>query len=65
MKGFQCGVVNVAGSLTGLQLGLVNYAAEASSGVQIGLVNVLPKNEWFTALPNELAPGMILVNWRF
>jgi len=65
MKGFQCGVVNYAGRLTGLQLGLVNYAATANNGVQIGLVNLIPQNEWFTNFPDELAPGMILVNWRF
>jgi hypothetical protein len=65
MKGLQTGVVNYAGKLTGLQLGLVNYAATAESGVQIGLVNIMPENRWFTGLPNELAPGMILVNWHF
>ena len=65
MAGFQCGVVNYAGRLTGLQLGLVNYATTAESGVQIGVVNVIPQNEWFTGLPDALAPGMVLVNWRF
>ena len=65
MKGLQTGVVNYAGNLTGLQLGLVNYAATAESGVQIGLVNIIPENQWFTGLPNELAPGMIIVNWHF
>ncbi|HNX52229.1 MAG TPA: hypothetical protein PKI68_00635 [Pontiellaceae bacterium] len=65
MKGLQTGVVNYAGKLTGLQLGLVNYAKTADAGVQIGLVNIIPQNEWFTRLPDELAPGMILVNWRF
>ncbi len=65
MKGFQCGVVNYAGSLTGLQLGIVNYAATAASGLQIGVVNIMPQNEWFTELPDALAPGMVLVNWRF
>ena len=65
MTGFQCGVVNYAGRLTGLQLGAVNYAATAERGVQIGVVNVIPDNSWFTELPGELAPGMILVNWRF
>jgi len=65
MTGFQCGVVNYAGRLTGLQLGVVNYAATAASGVQIGVVNVIPTNEWFTELPDNLAPGMVLVNWRF
>lgn len=65
MKGLQTGGVNYAGSLTGLQLGFINYAETAKSGVQIGLVNIIPSNRWFSGLPNELAPGMILVNWRF
>ena len=65
MSGFQCGVVNYAGSLTGLQLGLINYAKIADAGVQIGLINVMPQNQFLTGLPDELAPGMILVNWRF
>ena len=65
MKGLQTGVVNSAGRLTGLQLGLLNYAAAADSGVQIGLVNIMPENRWFTGLPGELAPGMIIVNWHF
>ena len=65
MKGLQTGVVNYAGRLTGLQLGWVNYAATAKTGVQIGLVNLMPDNRWFTGLPDELAPGMVIVNWRF
>ena len=65
MKGLQTGWVNYAGKLTGLQFGFVNYAETAETGVQIGLVNLIPSNEWFTGLPNELAPGMIFVNWRF
>ena len=65
MKGFQSGAVNYAGKLTGLQLGFVNYAETAQTGVQIGLVNLMPRNAWFTGLPDELAPGMIFVNWRF
>ncbi len=65
MRGLQTGVVNYAGKLTGLQFGLVNYAETAKSGVQIGLVNIIPENEWFSNLPDELAPGMIFVNWRF
>lgn len=65
MKGLQTGLVNYAGRLTGLQLGLVNYAASAETGVQIGLVNLMPQNQWFTGLPNELAPGMVLINWCF
>ena len=66
MTGFQAGVVNYAGNLTGLQLGLVNYAEAADAGVQIGLVNIIRQNtSWFRELPDELAPGMIFVNWRF
>ena len=65
MKGFQSGVVNYAGRLTGLQFGLLNYAETAEAGVQIGLVNIIPSNPWFSGLPDELAPGMIFVNWRF
>ncbi len=65
MKGLQTGVVNYAGKLTGLQLGVVNYAESATTGVQIGLINFIPDNRWFTGLPNELAPGMAFVNWRF
>ena len=65
MKGLQSGLVNYAGKLTGLQLGVVNYAAKAESGVQIGLVNIIPENPWFSGLPGELAPGMVFLNWRF
>ena len=65
MEGFQCGLVNYAGTLTGLQFGVVNYAEIADSGVQIGVLNIMPQNECFTRLPDELAPAMILVNWRF
>jgi len=65
MKGVQVGGVNYAGRLTGLQLGLVNYAEAADSAVQVGLVNIMPQNEWFTGFPGELAPAMILVNWHF
>ena len=66
MKGLQSGVVNYAGKLTGLQFGFVNFAESADAGVQIGLVNIIRENtHWFTGLPEELAPGMIFVNWRF
>jgi hypothetical protein len=65
MTGFQCGLVNYAGTLNGFQLALVNYADQVDAGVQIGLVNIMPENEWFSALPDELAPGMVLVNWHF
>lgn len=65
MKGLQSGTVNYAGKLTGLQFGLVNFADSSENGVQLGLINIMPENEWFSALPDELAPGMIFVNWHF
>ena len=65
MKGLQSGTVNYAKRLTGLQLGVVNYAETVDTGLQLGLVNIIPENEWFAGLPNELAPGMIFINWRF
>lgn len=66
MSGFQCGVVNYAGTLSGFQLGILNYAANGNGGLQIGLINIIKENQvWFENLPGELAPAMILVNWRF
>ena len=65
MKGIQSGTVNVAMRLTGVQLGVLNYAETVDTGLQLGLLNIIPQNEWFRGLPNELAPGMIFVNWRF
>ncbi len=65
MSGFQCGIVNYAATLTGLQVGFVNYVETPNSGVQIGIVNIMPENEWFTKLPDELAPAMVFVNWHF
>ena len=65
-SGFQLGLMNYAGRLTGLQLGLFNMAAQAESGMQIGVINLLPENRyWFSAgLANEVAPVMVLINWR-
>ena len=63
--GWQGGFVNYAGRLTGLQLGFINYAETVETGIQIGLINIMPKNQLFTGLPDELAPGMVLVNWHF
>jgi len=65
--GLQLGFLNYAGRLKGLQLGLFNMAAQADHGVQVGLLNLLPENRyWFTGgLANEVAPVMVLVNWRF
>jgi hypothetical protein len=65
VKGVQLGGVNYAGHLNGVQIGIVNYAASATTGVQIGILNLIPTNKWFTNFPDEIAPGMLLVNWRF
>ncbi|ABC78273.1 LA_2272 family surface repeat-containing protein [Syntrophus aciditrophicus] len=65
VKGLQTGAVNYSDHLTGVQFGFVNYAAKATTGVQIGLINLIPQNQWFTRFPDELAPGMVFVNWRF
>jgi hypothetical protein len=63
--GLQLGAVNYAETLTGLQLGVVNWATAAKSGVQIGFVNVIEENNWFTDFPQDLAKGMVIVNWGF
>lgn len=63
--GAQTGLVNIAGKLTGAQLGLVNLAETVQNGLQIGLVNIMPDNEWFSDFPNDLATGMVIVNWSF
>jgi hypothetical protein len=66
MRGVQLGVINLAGKLSGFQVGLINYAQYVDPGIQIGLVNVIAQNSgWFTNWPDEVAPGMVLVNWRF
>jgi hypothetical protein len=65
MKGLQLGYVNWAEHMNGVQLGLLNYAETAQTGVQIGIVNIIAQNKWFDNFPNEVAPGMLLVNWRF
>jgi len=62
-KGFQWGAVNYCKDLAGLQLGVVNWAEHSTSGVQIGLVNIIPENQWFK--DGDLAQGMVLVNWGF
>ena len=64
MTGLQTGTLNFAGRMAGVQVGFLNYAAIVDSGLQIGLINLMLQNEWFTRLPNELAPAMVFVNWR-
>ena len=66
VKGLQLAAFNYASRLHGLQLGLINYAEASDKGVQIGLVNIMNETQkWFGNLPNEVAPGMVFVNWRF
>jgi hypothetical protein len=65
-SGLQWAAFNYAGNLHGLQLGLVNYAEASGPAVQIGFINIMNQTKgWFTSFPNEVAPAMVLVNWRF
>jgi len=41
------------------------WGENEQTSLAIGLVNIIPENEWFSDLPKELAPAMIFVNWRF
>ena len=66
MSGLQTGCVNLTGGMSGVQIGLINYAQKVEGGLQIGIVNLIGNTGgWFTAWPNEIAPGMIFVNWKF
>jgi hypothetical protein len=65
VQGIQTGIVNYAGQLRGVQIGLVNYAATTQTGIQIGLLNIIPHNEWFSRFPDQIAPAMVFLNWRF
>ena len=66
LTGFQLAAFNYAGSLHGLQLGLVNFAESSYQGVQIGFINIMNNTKlWFRDFPNEVAPVMPFVNWRF
>ena len=63
--GWQYGFLNYAREFKGLQLGAVNFAETADTGLQVGFVNVINDNKWFKNFPDELAKGMVIVNWRF
>ncbi len=66
LNGVQTGLVNLTGGMSGVQIGLVNYAQRMDQGFQLGLVNMIGNSSgWFANWPNEIAPGMILVNWKF
>ena len=56
MRGVQTGVylifgVNVAGYMSGCQIGLVNYAERVDCGCQIGLVNIIARGGWMPVFP--------------
>jgi hypothetical protein len=78
--GLQWGAVNIANSLTGVQLGivncsqsvdggfqwgLINHAKSAQNLFQLGLVNIIEDNAWFSDFPADLAKGFVIVNWTF
>jgi hypothetical protein len=56
--------VNVAKEFHGFQSGLINYT-ETMSGIQLGFVNVIKENPWFSEFPSKLAKGFVFVNWSF
>jgi hypothetical protein len=65
LNGVQLGWVNIARELSGVQVSWVNYASTVQSGVQVGLVNIIADNSWFSDFPSDLAMGMVFVNWSF
>lgn len=66
MSGVELAWFNHANELHGVQLGLINFAEKADKGLQIGLINVIKNNiYWFGGMPEQLAPMMLLVNWRY
>jgi len=65
-SGLQMAAFNYAENLHGLQLGFINFAAASDKGVQVGLINVMKSTkDWFVNFPDEVAPAMVFVNWRF
>lgn len=64
--GLQWAAFNYAAKLHGLQLGFVNFAQSSDQALQVGFINIMNNTkEWFANFPNEVAPFMVLVNWRF
>jgi len=56
-EGLQWGFFNSAGTVSGVQIGIVNYAANMTKGLQIGLVNIIKHGGQFPVFP--------IVNWAF
>ncbi|MEI6892178.1 MAG: hypothetical protein V5783_08415 [Pontiella sp.] len=65
LTGVQLGLVNCSEMATGFQWGFVNYTKSARNLFQLGLVNIIQDNEWFSDFPNDLAKGFVFVNWSF
>lgn len=66
VTGVQWGGVNIAKSVDGgFQWGVINYAESAQNLFQLGLVNIIQDNAWFSDFPSDLAQGFIIVNWTF
>lgn len=54
--GAQTGAFNYAGTMKGLQFGLVNWTGSMQKGIQIGLANIIERDGWL--------PFMVIVNGR-
>lgn len=66
LSGLQLAAFNYAEKLHGVQIGYVNFAAASDKGVQVGFINIMKNTtEWFRNFPDEIAPVMPFVNWRF
>ena len=64
-SGLQWAAFNYAEKLHGLQLGFINYAKTSEAGLQVGIINIMDETKkWFGNFPDEVAPGMVFVNWR-
>ncbi len=55
--GFQWGFINTADQFSGFQLGFVNITESMTSGLQIGLVNIINNKDKLKFFP--------IVNWKF
>jgi len=65
-RGIQVGAFNYASQFNGVQLGVINYVKSTETKcLQIGIFNLISQNRWFEKIPDEGAPGMLLINWRF
>jgi hypothetical protein len=67
MEGLQTGCANYASRIKGVQFGFLNFAESVDDVlVQVGILNIIRTNDsWFGDFPDELAPAMVFVNWRF